>query len=296
LRTSTACCFATTRSSSSRGLCPIDLRELEYVRFVTDSAEPLQRAFVALEQFHEYLEPEFELGPYDFPRWDQVLGRLTGGRQQSIDNHSRPLLDVRGPSGFAGDAAKLENALIDVCIAGSLELPELDVLTNSVATATVDHALVELAVGREFSDWHVDVAQEIATIRVPNVWSPTGVYHPSIEELRHDPRVSEFRKYLASQDPDGSAVERAEEITAVADSHARKAFLRAFDKPNLYTTVGRAAIGPVGNAVAAPLGTIASSAVRALDWVAKRREANNLGWAAFVVQVQEGGAGAGSPE
>jgi hypothetical protein len=272
----------------SRELCPSDMKGLEYVRFLEDDEQSLARALVAVEQFMEIRE-DAQLGMFEWRGWQDVVRHVTGSDPACrVDNHSRPLRALPNERPLAGNAAEVGNALLDVGVAVSLQLDQIDVLTNSVASRAVNLAISELdpTPRHMYTDWQVDIAQELGSIRVPNVWNSRGGYDPAVEDLRHHHEVEAFRAFLSKEVQDGAeASERAAEITSLADVYARQELSRRHEPKSIYRTVGRALLGPVLNYVQPGLGTVGSSGLKALDWVAERKRDSETAWAAFVVDT-----------
>jgi hypothetical protein len=152
------------------------MRELEYVRFLEDDAASIRRAPVAIEQSLS-LSNDVSIGDFHWSGWQAALSVITGGDPAcSIDNHSRPLLALPPELPIAGNAADVRTAFADVGIASSLEVEDLDVLTNSLALRALGGTLGRLdpAPRSVYGSLHIDIAQELGSIRVPNVWTRRG--------------------------------------------------------------------------------------------------------------------------
>ncbi|MCM3513851.1 hypothetical protein [Nocardioides sp. P86] len=211
---------------------------------------------------------------------------MTQGAGGGIDNHSQALTHTDGFD-RNGNSAHADSVIIDLGIAAALEMNELDVLTNSVATEVVNQRVVDVYVDRRFTDWHVDVATELATIKVPNCLGPDGGYHEGLEELRAHPQLRSFREHLRNI-PSGNVLptDQALEISELADAYARRSLQREHRNRPIYQTLGRGALSPAGNAVLPMLGTVANGALQVVETVQEKRRLRSTAWAAFVVALR----------
>ena len=277
----------------SRATCPADMRDLDYVRFLEDDSESMARASVAIEQFLS-LSEQASIEDFFWSGLQASLTTITGGDPAcSIDNHSRPLHALPPELPIAGNAADVRTAFADVGIAASLELDNLDVLTNSLALRSLGGALQQLdpAPHSAYAPLHIGVAQELGSIRVPNLWTRRGSYQPSIEDLRSHPEVESFRAFLSEQAHGASleAAERAAAITRLADEYARKALRDQVKKASLRQTVGRAGV-PLLNLAVPHAGTAVGGLLKLLDWKKQRDEVAESGWARFVIDLPDANA------
>lgn len=272
----------------SRDFCPIDMWDLPYVKFLSDDSKTLTRAITAHEQATESIAKFGSLGWGNISRtFSRTIAAMTDSDMRSgIDNHSRGLVHVEGFE-MIGNSANTDAVLTDRLIASSLELSNLDVLTNTVASEAIQQLVIDPSPPKTFEDWHVDVASLLGTVKVPNQLGPDGGYHEEVEELRAHPQVRAFRSYLGDLVPGMTLPEdAAKDVSEAADDYARKLVQKKHGKSSIYKTVGRGAIGPVLDAVVPFLGTITGGALDLVSEISARRSLRDTAWASFVVSLK----------
>ena len=273
----------------SRDFCPMDMWDLPYVKFLSDDSETLARALTAHDQATEWIAEFGSLGWGDISRtFSRTIAAMTHDDMGSgIDNHSRGLAHVEGFK-LGGNSANTDAVLTDRLIATSLELPNLDVLTNTVASEAMQQLVIDPSPPKTFDDWHVDVASLLGTVRVPNQLGPEGGYHEEVEELRAHPQVRAFRDYLSNLVPGVTPPEdAAKEVSEAADDYARQLTQKKHAKRPIYKTVGRGAIGAVLDAAVPLLGTVSGGALDIVNEISARRSLRDTAWASFVVSLKK---------
>jgi hypothetical protein len=273
----------------SRAFCPRDMWELPYVRFLDEWAEgslDMSRLQTAAAQFEDALRT-VPAAPVAVDLSD-VIGRVTGADRKGVDNHSRSvrIADDWAVMGNAGDLGLLVG---DMGVAAALEVPRLDVLNNSIGAArfTAQASFDPTFLGEQFGPWHIEVAQRLATLRVPNRYEPGRTYVPDIEELRTHPNLEKFRAMLSESEwSPQEASEAAAEITDMADRFARRHVAKTFGARPWYRTLSKISVGPAGNLIHPGLGTAASGGLKVLEYGRSRQDRKVGGWAAFVASLR----------
>jgi hypothetical protein len=276
----------------SKALCPVDMRQLPYVRFVDQDASLAERARVAIEQYRELLTDDevAQLGSFDFGPWWDVVERMTGGQfEASPDYHTQ---DIKlGPDFWMrGNATRLENVILDVGIAAAIDVGPIDVLTNSPARSALTQAAEDLPSNRIFEQWKMGAVTQILPIEVANYLGPNGAYHPALEDLRQHPRLIEFRNYLAEADQvdqDGRAL--AKEVTSLANRYAEDALDRFLAGRSKFRTIGSASVGVIADAVHPGLGGAIKQGIRAVEVINEHRLRKRVAWASFVLAAMRAG-------
>jgi hypothetical protein len=95
-----------------------------------------------------------------------------------------------------GNAGDLQLLVADMGIAAALEMPRLDVLNNTIGAARFAAQASSDAtfLGDQFGPWRIDVAEALATLRIPDSYEAGRTYVPDIEELRGIPTSGNFGK------------------------------------------------------------------------------------------------------
>jgi hypothetical protein len=113
----------------ARELCPRDMWDLPYVRFIGEGGIPgadLSKLRLASEQMEAELGRDYAwVDPTPF---GAVLERVTSNDANGLDNHSRGIR-VDGDWGLMGNAGDLRLLVGDMGIAAGLAIPHLDVLS-----------------------------------------------------------------------------------------------------------------------------------------------------------------------
>jgi hypothetical protein len=225
--------------------------------------------------------------------------------QTLIDNHGRSVKITERVS-MMGNAGDIDQVLADMNIGAALDLPNLDVLTNTFGTMRL-RALSDADADRDtdgdvggdsyFEDhflqgavapWHLAVASNVAALRIPNVYDPGVSYRADIEDLRSHSNVRAFRDMLTQKEPDVlEAADAAREITEMAGQFARRQVAKNFTRKPWYRSLGRLAIGPAGNAIHPGLGSAAAGSIKVMEYLRRGEERSVGSWAAFVSSLED---------
>lgn len=136
--------------------------------------------------------------------------------------------------------------------------------------------------------WHRDAVDFLCPVRSTTYLGPTGSYHESLEDLRDHRHIREFRDFLASTDqPEEDGQRLAEEVSSLAEKHARDVMERFLAGRSKIFTAGSIASGIAGNSIAPPLGSVASGAMSALEWIRESKKRKTLAWSLFVLDLKK---------
>jgi hypothetical protein len=238
------------------------MRDLPYIHFVADDRRVLSRLEIAREQFEEALAGGHLGGDFEFPRLHSIIDKMTVGQRHdyAVDHHTHDIHLPGSSRVWHASSAALENLVIDIGLASSLGLPQIDVVMNSVAVAAMraDGAVVNAS--PLYSGWKLAAVSHMVRLRSPNILGPEGSYHTILDELRAHPHVNSFRDYLREADEvdsDGEALARetAELAERNVSAIARK-YLRGRRK---FYSVGSVVIGSGLNAIHPGAGALAHS-------------------------------------
>lgn len=277
----------------TRSLCPRDMQNLPYVRFVsedTDMARLATDSLVSLEENRKtYLSGWKSIFRLD--AFTAVTKTMIGGRnrQFAIDNHSRAI-NVTNSLTVSGNSGDVANAIRDLWVASAIPDAVVDVIFCSQILANIRHELEP-----EYAELYRDnanrlkVAQGLVELNVLNHLSINGSYNPRLEEFRARRDVQDFRAFLdavSAGDMEDDVTTLVKQISVEAYKLADESARRYYAPSTLYKSVSTTAISVFGNLVAAPAGTVAGGAAKlafdAEEWGFKK----NTRWAPFVVNLQ----------
>ena len=210
----------------SRELCPADMQNLHFVRFLDEELSLQSTACVEALSIGEAIEGGGgELPSPSFDDWTPIFDELSskaGVRGQSflrLDNHGAGRLDGAPREGRWGpNAMSLENIIFDYAAASLLPDRSVDVILSTPATVAAQKIFeIEVADEFQFERRRRTLVGEIAALSSLNIFSPTGSYIQRYSDLREDKRVVEFRNLVRELDPEAGDVRRlASEVTSEA--------------------------------------------------------------------------------
>lgn len=219
----------------SRSLCPENMRTLPYVSFL-DEDDAFPRVTEAeIEEVWKaaWDTPEKPIGQgLSFQESLENAGAIHG---MGIDNHSHGL--SIGPVKRQANADPY-NLAIDAYICKRLNDPSIELVTNSRLQPCLEP---------EANTAHQSLLTQLLILEnIPNYLTPQGPYHPVIEEVRANPHLAEFRKWVTQQRGMASSSEvkevKAEVESALQDAQ-EKLFLKHCDQSRHYRSVGKAMLG-----------------------------------------------------
>lgn len=130
----------------SRALCPVSLRDEQYVKFLDEDSdfvrlikgvshtfenEGLEGLTKENQFIDEIVRLDYEYASEQFRRYDKVIEHVYGrqpGKGAPIDNHSHSIT-IAGHS-FTGDSMRLDLIAFDVAILGRLGVRNIEFITN----------------------------------------------------------------------------------------------------------------------------------------------------------------------
>jgi hypothetical protein len=266
----------------TKALCPRDMHQLDYVKFVDEHEDLRAKAVEAVEQFRQ-LDPDdwgITTAPGDSytSSIQAVLDAVPFDMR--LDNHSR------GTEFFSsGNAADPYLFMQDAGIARSLDLG-LELTVNSRLSATAA-SLTELGALARIDLARLDVAQDLTLLNTVDYLGPRGAYHESIEELRAHDRLREFRQYLEAADiDDRTTADLVREANLQADRYAEQIGERYLRGRGKLYTMAKALVGPVANLVGPGLGTGAKTVITAAEWREKKSFERQVSWSLLVLNAR----------
>jgi hypothetical protein len=252
-------------------VCPYNMSELEYVRFVSDTKD--------ISEYIEIFEGKEipHVGThYPWKDWQRIAMMIAPFAR--VDNHSA----VRFHKDWgAPDSRSPKNVILDQVI-GQAEKAEP--ITN---TPTDDWLLANVK-GR----MGLSLAQIVLHSKIPNFQSPEGPYVEIIDEVRASRQVKAFRKKVE---------EVCEEDKTRDVKEAALTLEEDFNSFRNQALIEKAGIGPVYDSAASItlsgaseflrniplLGTAVGLTIDVKDAIQGVRDRKRRGWAALLAEIEE---------
>ncbi|MGW1042413.1 hypothetical protein [Streptomyces sp. NPDC002547] len=265
------------------------------MKFIEDDPALTQRCLVAANQYIEALNENGEHLP-DTPASDR-LEKIRGEATFELipDHHNRGT--SLGGQYLSGSAWGVANAFVDagmaLALTDGLESASgqpIDVVSNTVTSAFLSPEGSSPREKGALMWWHRDAVDFLSPVRSITYLGPKGSYHESLEDLRNHRHIREFRQFLATtEQPEEDGQRLAAEVSSLAEKHARDVLERYLAGRSKIFTVGSIATGTIGNSIHPPLGSVASGAISALDWIRERKKRKSLAWSLFVLDLKGAG-------
>jgi hypothetical protein len=263
----------------TRSLCPQNMRHLPYVRFLDEEEmlpdltsldvtelERLMRDTPGVEVQHARATALFA----DYDRILEAMGIDWGTGQ---DNHTHTLR-VRGLETSA-NSASLHSILTDIAVLQELGRTDVELLANSYAQVWVEDIHPEVRVAP---------LTEVLTIdRIPSALTPEGPYDPSLEEVRANPYLRDFRKWVTKTGATDAreAADIKHDVERILDKTVVELVNDKFGHGRGFFSTGKTLTAAAADLVMPGSGTLASviSDLRSGRATRKRR------WQAFLITL-----------
>ncbi|WP_158059364.1 hypothetical protein [Halorussus halophilus] len=250
-------------------LCPENMQELEYVRFLSDRHD-ITDYYESVEQLDEDEILGEEPPSVSRRPWKQY-GELVKhvAPFAKYDNHGR-LFD----SHFYPDAS-YGNFLIDQFIASELNT-DVDYIANSAVMQILDpNPDVQSGHPKRLSTAEELVSRRIAT-DLPNLQSPRGPYFEAVDDFRNIDSIGRFREKLDSSPEELDADSLDNEFREVRN----RVFAAETDRSNVYKSVVSLML------IYAPgVGKAANTTSKLNDIVTYDARSRKHGWTNFLANV-----------
>jgi hypothetical protein len=218
----------------TRSLCPANMRELPYVKFLDEHGLPPLTATeiegATTRGWDEEFKSSINMTPFQEAVSSQVIFDTMG-----IDNHSHGLRI--GPLEIQANA-DTSNLAIDMLIHAKVHDPTLELIANSRFQPGLE--------SHYYGANHAHLAEVITIDKIPNYLSPKGPYHPVVDEVRDNKFLADFRNWIASRPKGVSRAEVAEmkrDVEQALHTAQEEAFLKHLEPRKHYESVGKAMVG-----------------------------------------------------
>lgn len=257
----------------SRSLCPENMRECSFVRFLDEEGMLPEVDQVEIDrEYGEYLERERETRRQ--PGFADAWGRIEEipwTWDARWDNHTHGL--QIGSSQQFGNSRDPRLILEDLAIVSALNQDGLELAGNTIGQERMEE--LSPVVRRQ------DLAHVLTIEHVPNYLGPEGPYHPVIGEVREDRFLKDFRRWITetAETSTGEAATIKAEVESGLQRAQREAFLAHLDPKTHYESVGKTLTGFLSDLIVPGVGT----GGQLIQNVRVMREARDNRWQGFLV-------------
>lgn len=265
-----------------RSLCPENMRDLEYVRFLDEEQMLPSLSDLDLSAMSARIPNDPVMSErYDkvhrlFQSYDPLIEALGINWGSGPDNHTHSLRI--GSIEANANAVGLEHMLFDLEVVERLNNPNVELVANSFGQHWLEESNPQI---REAA-----LTQVLTIENIPNYLTPRGPYHPSIDEARSNPYLADFRKWVVST-ARSSGTEELQEVKGEVEEAIRRSrddiFLRYLDPRTQYLSVGKTLGGGALDVFIPGM----STAVNLIQNINDMREKNALKWQGFLISLRQ---------
>ena len=278
----------------SRHLCPVNMRSLDFVSFLTDRQDFAEKfGGVELEELALSERQDTSLFGYAHRRsmlfdYGEAISAVTGeplgasGRAEGSFDPSNftPYFHLNDDFRVSGSSTDFEVMCYDWATQSQFGLEDADAVFNSANASYYGKILRrDAGTGRQVAIVHRLVARHL-----PNYLGPLGPYHAAIEELRSHAFVEDLRSYLdelVSSGDDREIEQVVVEMERLTNQYRDRVFRRHLAARNEYFTLAKAFVTDVAGLFVPFLG----SAAALFESCVRRRQRGKMKWAGFVVEI-----------
>ena len=263
----------------TRSLCPQNMRHLPYVRFLDEAGMLPDLTTLDVTELERLmrdtpgLEAQFARVGALFSEYHGVLAAMGINWGPAPDNHTHTLRI--GGFETSANSASLHSVLTDVAILGELGRPDIELLANSYSQAWIEEIHPEVR--------GAPLIQVLVIDRIPNALTPEGPYDPSLEEVRTNPYLRDFRSWVtktATTEP-GEAAEIKHEVERVLDTTLRELIDDKYGHGRAFFHIAKTLTGSAADLVTPG----ASTAAALLHDLRQARTAGKRRWQGFLLSL-----------
>lgn len=258
----------------TRSLCPENMRNLSYVSFLDEGSK---LPHISSDEIDKILNTTWNknlTSSDEIPSFQDAMLNAGVKHDMAIDNHTHGLrIKNIGDSEYSANSTP-NNLAIDALIYSRINDPSMELITNSFLQPYFE---------TEKTSAHQTLLTQLLVLdNIPNYLTPSGPYHPVIEEVRANKHLLEFRKWVTKQQGLASQSEvkdmKAAVESALQDAQ-EKLFLKYCDPKRHYKSVGKAILGDAISLVFPAAGTVNSLIEAGTDII----NPNAMRWQGFIV-------------
>jgi hypothetical protein len=272
----------------SRSLCPKNMQDLPYVRFVLDS----NHVDSIMHKYVDYNDPGFkQIDIEEYFQLSQTIPGITSSLNDipfdwdaAVDDRSEVFMISNQP--MFGMVAKIEAVMIDLVHLSHLNVGDIELVTNRFTTPIVERLTsAASAMSTDNASNLASVAELVLLDRIPNYLSIDGPYHKCIEEAREDKYLGDFRNWIASR-PRRLSQDDISEVVDAANASFRQLQRDLFDK---YLSAKTVYFGTAKTLLYSAIDLLAPGAGIAsavLDTALQGRYAEQVRWQGFLASQE----------
>jgi hypothetical protein len=266
----------------NRHVCPMNCRELPFVRFVEDEYDltklDLRPFDLSLSQMEEALP-----GGYNAITWETYRKAVKDNldyelehrlETRGIDTSSRPF---KIGNRLKHASADPRNLLIDDLIAREYGM---QLITNSMTSG----CLAALRKPERAKANELVLTQYLLCENVPNFQFKEGPYHALIADLRSDNLLENFRKRIqgvVARRPEESPAQLKKEMEDAMTRYLNELIIKTVDKKNIYVGVASAILGQIP-----VIGNVYGAFEGGAEVYERIKERTDVGWMAFIAKAR----------
>jgi hypothetical protein len=183
-------------------LCPAGMRRLPYVKFLDEHA---QGTDLVSDEMEQSVEDVLQFSPFcDTGGLDDIFGQnysdgmlKYAGRRDGVDNHTHGLnfLGITA-SGNVGD----RQLATDLWLLDKFDELRLDLVLNPLTARSAIGIGGDSLRSEVVKLGRLELTEKVVSVRsLYDIVGDSGPYHPSLEEIREDDLIVEFREWMDEQ-------------------------------------------------------------------------------------------------
>jgi hypothetical protein len=256
-----------------RSLCPENMRDLSYVKFMDELGTVPDIDPHWLQAPDQLFDP---IALATFSASSSAYGEVKRDANvywdAAADNHTHTL--KIGELELNGNSWNVKNVIFDMHVVDTLT-QEVELITNSFTSrlfkteASVRDKLV--------------LSELLVLDSVPQFLTPKGPYHPSIEEVRHSSYLENFRGWIRAESQVASVKtvqEVKQEVEAKLRESQRSVFLKHLSPVGSYLSVANTMLGVGLDCMIPGAGSIKDL----VSQFAEEKKKQGLRWQGFILE------------
>lgn len=274
----------------TRALCPVNLRNSTYVKFLDEDSsyqsiiQPIlfdfaNKKFDEFVKHYPYLNEIMDtsnsfITSAEISDYNNIVGQVYGekpGNGIPLDNHSHNIKifgkDISGNS-FRIDLLALDNVICDYLSVSNLEL-----ITNRFNSAYINPKYNALN--------QIITSQAITIKRIPVSQTPNGPILNNIEKIRENKYLVDFRDKILSNSKIEEAQELIPKIELEFNNYRNQLLIDKHQDATIATSLSNTILTVVKDSV--------FSGINVLQEIGEKRNTRTMDWTAFISKIEKNG-------
>jgi hypothetical protein len=270
----------------SRALCPVSLRNEQYVRFLDEDSDyiPLIK-WLAQTYYSQHLEGLIIDNPIigeiidlksqypneQFKIYSEVIEYVYGrqpGKGAPIDNHSHSI-NLCGYD-FSGNSMRLDLIAFDIAFLGKAGIRNIELITNRFNSATFKSNPGTIA--------QLQISQGLTIKRIPVLQTPSGPMIERIESIRESNFLVDFREKIIKSGNPNDLIDTVSTIENEFNKYRNDVLLQRQRGSRLISSIGNNALSFVTGSLIPGVGEVKS--------LISDTKARNFNWTGFLAELE----------